>query len=106
MMIFNPGISAVSLALLIASFFIVGGVFRIVRAVTVRFRNWSWVVFNGAVTAALGILIWASWPLSGLWLIGLFLGIEMIFYGWSMIMLASAGRAEIRKLRDICGVPA
>jgi uncharacterized membrane protein HdeD (DUF308 family) len=54
------------------------------------------VLLNGVVTLVLGIMIWRQWPLSGLWVIGLFVGIEMIFYGWSLVMLALAGRSMPR----------
>jgi uncharacterized membrane protein HdeD (DUF308 family) len=32
-------------------------------------------------------MIWRQWPVSGLWVIGLFIGIDLIFYGWSLVML-------------------
>ena len=38
------------------------------------------------------LVIWRQWPVSGLWVLGLFIGIDMIFYGWSLIMLALAVR--------------
>jgi uncharacterized membrane protein HdeD (DUF308 family) len=37
-------------------------------------------------------MIWSQWPVSGLWVIGLFIGIDMIFYGWSLIMLGVTAR--------------
>jgi uncharacterized membrane protein HdeD (DUF308 family) len=40
------------------------------------------------VSALLGILLWVHWPGSGLWFIGLAIGIELIFRGWAWIMLA------------------
>jgi uncharacterized membrane protein HdeD (DUF308 family) len=52
----------------------------------------GWVLLNGVVTLALGIMIWRRWPLSGLWVIGLFVGIEMLLYGWSLVMLAIAAK--------------
>jgi uncharacterized membrane protein HdeD (DUF308 family) len=36
----------------------------------------------------LGILVLAQWPVSGLWVIGLFVGIELVFYGVAWIALA------------------
>ncbi|MBT5966832.1 MAG: hypothetical protein HOG60_05965 [Gammaproteobacteria bacterium] len=44
----------------------------------------------------LGIMIVAEWPLSGLWVIGMFIAIEMLFAGWSMVMMALTGR-ELEK---------
>ena len=63
------------------------GIFRAVVAVAVRFPNWIWLLLSGVVTFLLGLSIWHQWPLSGLWVIGLFVGVEMIFNGWSLVML-------------------
>lgn len=83
----NPGATAVTLTLLIAMFLIFGGIFRVVVAFVVRYHNWGWLVLHGVVNLFLGIAIWRQWPLSGLWVIGLFIGIDMIFNGWSLVML-------------------
>src|SRR6476620_6996692 len=92
LMVLNPAVGAVSLTLLIAAFFLVGGIFRIVAAVALHPPSWGWLVASGLVTLLLGILIWAEWPVSGLWVIGLFVGIDMLFAGTWMIMLALAAR--------------
>jgi len=78
--------------LLVAVFLLFGGIFRIAAVLTVRFHHWSWMLLNGGISLLLGLMIWAQWPWSGLWVIGLFIGIDMIFYGWSLIMLAMAFR--------------
>jgi uncharacterized membrane protein HdeD (DUF308 family) len=36
----------------------------------------------------MGFLLLAQWPASGLWVIGLFVGIDLIFRGWTWIRLA------------------
>jgi uncharacterized membrane protein HdeD (DUF308 family) len=87
MVVGNPASSAAVLTLLIAMFLLVGGIFRIVSALTVRFHHRVWMLLNGIVSAVLGILIWRQWPWSGLWVIGTFIGIDLIFYGWSLVML-------------------
>jgi len=92
LMVVNPGASALVLTLLMAMFFMVGGIFRIVTALMMRFPSWGWRLVNGIVTLVLGILIWNRWPVSGLWVIGLFVGIDLIFGGWSAVMLALAAR--------------
>jgi uncharacterized membrane protein HdeD (DUF308 family) len=88
----NPVAGAVTLTLLMSVYFVVGGLFRIIFALVERFDSWGWMFFNGLVTLLLGIFIWKQWPLSGLWIIGLFIGIEMIIYGWSWLMLALSVR--------------
>jgi uncharacterized membrane protein HdeD (DUF308 family) len=88
MMIADPAESAITLTKIIAIFLIVGGIFRIISALGHRYPGWPWVLLNGGVTLILGLLIYKEWPSSGLWFIGLYLGIEMILNGWSWIALA------------------
>ena len=92
MMVTNPKASALLLTLVIAMFLVFEGVLRIVTALTARYPHWGWVLFNGVISLALGVMIWRQWPYSGLWVIGLFVGIEMLLNGWSLVMLSSAGR--------------
>ena len=89
----NPAQSAVALTLVIALFLLIGGVFRIVTALVVRFQHWLWMLLNGVISLLLGVMIWSQWPVSGLWVIGMFIGIDMIFYGCSLVMLALAVRS-------------
>jgi uncharacterized membrane protein HdeD (DUF308 family) len=53
-----------------------------------RFSGWNWVLLNGIVTLFLGLMIYKQWPASGLWVIGLFVGIDLIFDGLAWIMFA------------------
>src|SRR5215470_1582222 len=92
MMVNNPQESALLLTLLIAMFLVFEGVFRIVAALAVRYPHWGAVLLNGVISLVLGMLIWRRWPVSGLWVIGLFVGIEMLLNGWSLVMLSMAGR--------------
>jgi uncharacterized membrane protein HdeD (DUF308 family) len=88
----NPAAGALSLTLLLAAFFMVGGIFRIVSAVSFRFPGRGWAVLGGIVTLLLGIMIWMEWPVSGVWVIGTFVGIDLIFDGWSLVMTGMAAR--------------
>jgi uncharacterized membrane protein HdeD (DUF308 family) len=92
MMVTNPQESALLLTLIIAMFLVFEGVFRIVAALAARYPHWGWVLFNGVISLLLGILIWRQWPYSGLWVIGLFVGIEMLLNGWSLVMLSLTAR--------------
>jgi uncharacterized membrane protein HdeD (DUF308 family) len=92
MIVGHPAASAVALTLLISVFLLIGGIFRIVTALTIGFHHRMWMLLNGGISLLLGALIWAEWPVSGLWVIGLFIGIDMIFYGWSLIMLGMVVR--------------
>jgi uncharacterized membrane protein HdeD (DUF308 family) len=86
----HPVAGALAWTLLFASFFTVIGIFRLVAAVRLKFPNWGWAVFDGIVSTGLGLLLWLEWPWSGLWFMGLAVGISLILRGWSYIMFALA----------------
>lgn len=92
LMVAHPGATAIALTLLIVVFLIFGGAFRIVLAIAVPFPNRAWMFLHGIINLVLGLIIWHDWPVSGLWVIGLFIGIDMIFNGWSLIMLGLAAK--------------
>jgi len=93
--LYRPESSALSLTLLIAAVCLIGGLFRMVASILIRFQHWGWVFFNGLVTFVLGWLILSEWPYSGLWVIGLFIGVDLILAGWSWIVLSLAARRHI-----------
>jgi len=89
----NPIGAALGLTLLLAVCLLAGGVVRVLLSVFERFEGWGWVFVNGFISVLLGAAIWLQWPLSGLWTIGLFLGIDMLLNGWSWVMFALAMRS-------------
>ena len=93
MIVDAPVINMVLITKFIAIFLIVSGAFRIVSALVVRFQDWGWAVLNGGVTLLLGVIINRQLPEAALWVIGLFIGIELIFNGWAWVMLALGLRA-------------
>jgi uncharacterized membrane protein HdeD (DUF308 family) len=88
----HPLEAAVFYTLLLAVFFFVEGLFRIFAALAGRFHHWVFMLLNGVVTLLLGILIWRQWPLSGLYVVGLFLGINLIVSGASFVSLGLSAR--------------
>jgi uncharacterized membrane protein HdeD (DUF308 family) len=82
-----------ALTLLLASFLMVGGLFKIVAAVSYRFAAWGWPLLSGIIDLILGVLIWQEWPASALWVIGLFVGINLVFRGINWIALGLSLRA-------------
>lgn len=92
----KPAITAVNLTLWIAAFCFIVGLFRMLTSLLLRFEQWGWVFFNGLITFLLGAMIYAEWPLSGLWVIGLFIGIDLILSGWSWVLLSLSARNRLR----------
>jgi uncharacterized membrane protein HdeD (DUF308 family) len=86
----SPAAGALVITMLLAAYFIVAGIFRIAAAISMRMPNWGWMVFSGVLTLALGILVWGGWPGTAFWVLGLFVGINLLFIGWARIMLALA----------------
>jgi len=88
----TPVRSAVALTGFMAAFFIIVGAFRTVAAFATRFPNWGWAVLNGVITFLIGVIIYRHFPESALWVIGALVGVELLFNGWTWIMLALAVR--------------
>jgi len=96
MIVDAPVVNMVMITKFIAIFLVVSGVFRIISALAVRFHDWGWALLNGGVTLLLGLIINRQLPEAALWVIGLFIGIEMILNGWVWVMLALGLRAEAK----------
>ena len=92
MFVRRPGVTLEMLTMLIAVVLMVGGLFRSLVSLLMRFEQWGWTLLGGLISLGLGILIWVQLPWSALWLIGTFVGIDMLFTGWSLLMLSSAVR--------------
>ena len=56
-------------------------------------NSWFWPFLSGIISLFLGMIILVHWPVSGLWVIGLFIAVEMIFQGWAYIMLGLAAKS-------------
>jgi uncharacterized membrane protein HdeD (DUF308 family) len=82
-----PFDAAMGFALLMSVFFFVGGIFRIVASMQIQYAGWGWSLLSGIISLLLGIIIWTHWPASTV-LIGLFVGIEILFNGFSWVMFA------------------
>lgn len=93
----RPLASALSLTLLLATFFIVSGIFRLIGAFTWHLPHWGWEALGDIVTVALGVLLWRQWPTSAVWFLGFAIGIDLIFRGWAWISLALMMHGNMRQ---------
>jgi uncharacterized membrane protein HdeD (DUF308 family) len=78
--------------LLLAVVFFIEGLFWIIAALAGGFHNWGWTLLSGIVTLLLGVLIWRQWPISGLWVVGTFIGVNMICNGATYAALGLRAR--------------
>ena len=92
----NPLLTAVVLTLLLGAALVVSGIVRIVLAFSMKEgKPWGWALLSGVVTLLLGLIILARWPFSSLYVLGLFLGIDLVIAGasWMAIGLGLKQRA-------------
>jgi len=92
LLIRSPAIGEVVITILLASLFIVGGIFRVVGASTLRFPSWGWMAFSGAVSVLLGFMLIYELPAASLWFIGFLVGVDFIIDGIALIVLGMAVR--------------
>lgn len=85
----NPVAASTLLTLVLGGALIGIGIARMVMALQLRgLKSWVWPLASGILEILLGVMIVAKWPVSGLWVIGLFVAIELIMNGWSCIAIA------------------
>ncbi len=85
----DPEQGLLTVTLLLIVFFMAEGLSKVVFALTIRpFPNWGWVLASGLVGIVLSLILWASMPVTAVWLIGFLLGIELISVGAAMAYLA------------------
>jgi uncharacterized membrane protein HdeD (DUF308 family) len=89
----KPGEFAAGGTLALAVFFVISGVVRMLFSITNRFHGWGWMLFSGLVTFVLGAMVWRHYPSDTFWFIGTLVGIDLIFVGWSWVMLGFAAKA-------------
>jgi uncharacterized membrane protein HdeD (DUF308 family) len=84
----NPLLAAAVLTLVLGVALIVSGIMRIVLAFGMKEgMPWMWIVLSGVITFLLGAIILAHWPVSSVYVLGLFLGIDLVFAGVGWIGL-------------------
>jgi len=93
MVVSRPLLASLTLTWALGFALIVVGVMRIVVGMQHRGTSgWAGAVVAGIITLLLGLLILARWPSDALWVIGLFLAIELIVNGYTQILVALAAR--------------
>jgi uncharacterized membrane protein HdeD (DUF308 family) len=85
----KPVAGALTLTMLMTVFFALEGLAKISLALMMRpLANWKFVLFSGFTALVFALIIWISWSESAHWLLGLFLGINMVFLGWSLVKIS------------------
>lgn len=107
LLIWKPVEGALTLTLVLTAFFVVEGVFQIVTSIAYRevmAGSWGWMLASGIADLALAAIIMLGWPATGIWTLGLLVGINLITSGWAIAMMAFAGRSVAKAVNT--AVPA
>jgi uncharacterized membrane protein HdeD (DUF308 family) len=88
LIIILPGLSISTITLFICICMLAIGIYNISSSILRRYQNWGWIFAGGSLMATLGFIILAQWPVSGLWVIGLFIGIQLFVSGFSLMINA------------------
>lgn len=84
-----PESAAQTLTLIIGFMLLISGAVQFVNGFSnTHFPRWGWVVFSGAISFILGLMIVFDWPIDAIYMLGLFLGIDLIFQGWNLILVS------------------
>ena len=92
--VYDPLLASALLTALLAWLLIIIGVSRIIMSFYLKSSvGWGWIALAGMTSLILGILILIQWPISGLWVIGMFIAIDLIMTGWTYIFMALSLRS-------------
>ncbi|MDX1394512.1 MAG: DUF308 domain-containing protein [Gemmatimonadota bacterium] len=90
-MIARPGLALATLTLLLAVYFVVSGVVEVIGAFSARpASGWGLVLCGGVISFVLGIMIWRQFPVSGVWAVGILVGLHMLFRGTTLVTIGGA----------------
>src|SRR4029077_3139596 len=90
LLVVYPASGALTLTLVLSVYFIASGLFKTIGSMLLQFPSWGWSAASGLVSVALGVMLVVQWPVSGLWFIGFAVGLDLILYGWALLMFAAA----------------
>ena len=90
-----------ALTLLLSCLLMAGGVFKIITTFSYRLETSAWPLVSGFVDLILGMLILMAWPDSALWVLGLYVGISLVFRGINWIGLGMAFRRRNERLEGM-----
>ena len=92
----NPAIGLASLTVLLVAYLIVDGVAELAVATRMASgRGRQSIAVSGILSLALGGLLWAGFPGSAAWALGVVVGVSLLATGVSMLLVASGGRAVL-----------
>ena len=95
-MVGQPVAALATLTLFLAGYFIASGILEAIAAFGARPESgWGLLLFSGIVSVLLGVMIWQQFPISGVWAVGVLVGVKLIMGGWALIAIGGAAKAAV-----------
>ncbi len=97
-LLWNPVAGLITLTYVLAAYFVADGVFNIVLGLSHRRElsgRWEWLLINGLFDLVLAGFIIAGLPGSAIWVLGLLVGIDLLFGGFSLVGMAFNARNQV-----------
>lgn len=92
-MLFNPLVGALGLTATIGIFLAASGILRMIHGIRHRKeKSWGWFLVGGILDLVMAGLIAYGWPITALWVIGLFVGVSTMMHGAAWIAVSSAAK--------------
>jgi uncharacterized membrane protein HdeD (DUF308 family) len=92
-LIVEPHNGTLTLTLILGIYFLFMGLTRIAAAFVARGQRGAGLVgLSGFAGLLIGILVLAKFPSSADWAIGLLVGIDLIFAGWTLVSISQVGK--------------
>jgi uncharacterized membrane protein HdeD (DUF308 family) len=89
----NPLFAALILTLMLGATLVASGLVRIFLAFRMKRESpWKWLLLSSLVTLLLGLLILVRWPINSVYVLGIFLGADLVVAGTAWIGLGLALR--------------
>lgn len=83
----NAIFASAMLTILMVLYFILDGGSEIAAGIQHRKEGGGWLIFAGVISILLAIMIWAQFPFSGVWAIGILIGVKLFFAGLTIILV-------------------
>jgi uncharacterized membrane protein HdeD (DUF308 family) len=99
LLLFIPDMGVAAISLILAILFLMGGLNKILGALTDRPANWGYVVFGGGLSIILGLFILSQWPINSFVFLGILVGIEILLNGWTLLVVGYVSRRLINYRR-------
>ena len=95
LLLWQPVLGVLSLTFVLIAFFLIDGILSIILAIEHRRElvgRWGWILVSGIVDLIIAAIIWAGLPGTAAWALGLLVGIDLVFGGTALIMVALHAR--------------